>query len=412
MVAEPITGLVDTAFVKELGAASLGGVGAAAAVLSATLWVFNFLGVGSQTEVARAAGAGDRNRGGQIASLALILAVAFGVLVGAGLIAFAAPFADLMGAEGELREEAIRYLEVRALASPFWLITLVCFGALRGLQAMRVPLFIAVGVNVLNIGLDPLLIFGAGPVPALGVAGAAWATAISQAAGAAAGLVLLARFLEMRRPRLADLGRLLAIGRDMFIRTGLLTLFLLLATRAATRVGAEAAAAHQAIRQVWMFSALLLDAFALTAQSLVGYFVGAADPASARRVAAVTCRWSLAVGVGLAAGLLAATPLVRWGLVPPSAEDVFTAAWVASCVSQPINALSFATDGVHWGTGDFAYLRNGMIVATGAGALGLALVSSPLWAIWIVTGVWIAIRAGIGMLRIWPGLGRSPLEIR
>lgn len=340
-----------------------------------------------------------------------MLAALFGAAVATGLVAFATPAVGLMGAGGELAREAVRYLQVRALASPFWLATLVCFGALRGLQAMRAPLVIAVGVNLLNVALDPLFIFGAGPVPAMGVAGAAWATAISQAAGSVAGLALVARVLGLRRPRAADLGRILAIGRDMFVRTGLLTLFLLLATRAATRIGAEAAAAHQAIRQVWMLTALLLDAFAISAQSLVGYFAGAADVAASRHVAGVTCRWSLGAGLALAAGLLAATPLVRWGLVPESAEAVFGGAWVVSCLCQPINALSFATDGIHWGTGDFGYLRNGMIAATGLGALGLLLFPAPLSAVWIVTAGWIAIRAAFGVARIWPGLGRAPLKI-
>jgi MATE family multidrug resistance protein len=217
------------------------------------------------------------------------------------------------------------------------------------------------------------------------------------------------RRLGIRRPRAGDLGRLLAIGRDMFIRTGLLTLFLVLATRAATRLGDGEAAAHQAIRQVWMFTALFLDAFAITAQSLVGYFVGAGDVAEARRVAATALRWSIGIGVVLGAGLLAATDAVAWALVPDGAVDLFAGAWVIACVSQPINAVSFATDGIHWGTGDFGFLRTAMIAATGAGAIGLALLSSSLPAVWAVTAGWIAIRAGLGALRVWPGIGAAPL---
>jgi MATE family multidrug resistance protein len=373
MIAEPITGLVDTAFVKELGSASLGAVGVATVLLSGLLWVFNFLAVGSQTQVAQADGAGDRERAAEIAGLALALAVILGAAVAALVFFAAAPLAELMGATGELRDEAVTYLRVRAAAIPFWLVTLVCFGALRGLQDMRVPMWIAIGVNGLNAGLDPLLIFGAGPIPAFGVGGAAAATAISQAIG------------------------------------GLLTLFLVLATRAATRLGDGEAAAHQAIRQVWMFTALFLDAFAITAQSLVGYFVGAGDVAEARRVAATALRWSIGIGVVLGAGLLAATDAVAWALVPDGAVDLFAGAWVIACVSQPINAVSFATDGIHWGTGDFGFLRTAMIAATGAGAIGLALLSSSLPAVWAVTAGWIAIRAGLGALRVWPGIGAAPL---
>jgi MATE family multidrug resistance protein len=410
MIAEPITGLVDTAFVKELGSASLGAVGVATVLLSGLLWVFNFLAVGSQTQVAQADGAGDRERAAEIAGLALALAVILGAAVAALVFFAAAPLAELMGATGELRDEAVTYLRVRAAASPFWLVTLVCFGTLRGLQDMRVPMWIAIGVNGLNAGLDPLLIFGAGPIPAFGVGGAAAATAISQAIGGVVSAAIVWRRLGIRRPRAGDLGRLLAIGRDMFIRTGLLTLFLVLATRAATRLGDGEAAAHQAIRQVWMFTALFLDAFAITAQSLVGYFVGAGDVAEARRVAATALRWSIGIGVVLGAGLLAATDAVAWALVPDGAVDLFAGAWVIACVSQPINAVSFATDGIHWGTGDFGFLRTAMIAATGAGAIGLALLSTSLPAVWAVTAGWIAIRAGLGALRVWPGIGAAPLR--
>lgn len=410
MVAEPITGLVDTAFVKELGAASLGAVGAATAVLSGLLWVFNFLAVGSQTEVSQADGAGDRDRAAEVAAQALAMAAVLGTAVAVVVFVAAEPLAELMGASGQLLDDAVTYLRVRAIASPFWLMTLVCFGSLRGLQRMQLPMWIAVGINGLNAGLDPLLIFGAGPIPAMGVAGAAAATAISQVLGGIVALVIVVRQLGLLRPRASDVSRLLAIGRDMFIRTGLLTGFLILGTRAATQLGDGQAAAHQAIRQVWMFTALFLDAFAITAQTLVGFFVGAGDVAEARRVAAVAVRWSLGVGVALAIGLLAGTEAITWALVPDEAIGLFGGAWLIACLSQPINAVSFATDGIHWGTGDFAFLRSAMIAATGAGAVGLLVFADSLEQVWLVTAVWISIRASLGAARVWPGIGRAPLE--
>jgi MATE family multidrug resistance protein len=61
LIAEPLTGLADTAFVARLGAASLAGLGVGAAVLSSVFWVFNFIGIGTQTEVARSAGGATAN---------------------------------------------------------------------------------------------------------------------------------------------------------------------------------------------------------------------------------------------------------------------------------------------------------------------------------------------------------------
>ena len=79
-----------------------------------------------------------------------------------------------------------------------------------------------------------------------------------------------------------------------------------------------------------------------------------------------------------------------------------------------MNALSFVTDGVHWGTGDYTFIRNAMFAATGLGALGLATIHldapSALTWIWITSAGWIVVRAGFGVARIWPGIGGAPLR--
>jgi MATE family multidrug resistance protein len=93
--------------------------------------------------------------------------------------------------------------------------------------------------------------------------------------------------------------------------------------------------------------------------------------------------------------------------------QVFLPAWLVAAAAQPLSALSFATDGIHWGTGDFRYLRNAVAVATGCGAAALVLLDKgrpdALSLIWIITAGWIFVRALFGMIRIWPGVGKSPL---
>jgi MATE family multidrug resistance protein len=98
-------------------------------------------------------------------------------------------------------------------------------------------------------------------------------------------------------------------------------------------------------------------------------------------------------------------------LIPETTVRVFLPAWTVSAISQPISALAFLTDGVHWGTGDYRYLRNAMIVAAivgfgGVWLLELVGVSSLFW-VWIVVGIWVVVRATLGILRIWPGIGKS-----
>lgn len=417
LIAEPITGLVDTAFISRLGAEPMAALGVGTAALTSIFWVFNFLGVGSQTEVGQAFGRKEKSRAKEVGSLALVMGLMFGgllILVGWWFIS---SVASAMGAENNMHDLAVQYMRIRILGAPAVLITIAAFGILRGFQEMRIPLWIAVVINLLNIVLDAILIFGMGPIPAMGIPGAAIASIISQWTGALLAVwMVICRLGITRHLQFSDAQRLFQIGGDMFIRTGLLLLYLLLATRAATRIGADAGAAHQAIRQVWTLAAMLLDAFAVTAQSLIAYFIGLRIIAQAKKVATVACIWSVYTGLALSIMMVTGENWVIQLLVPETAVTVFVAAWLVSAVAQPVNSLAFATDGIHWGTGDYGYLRNAMILATAAGAVGLAILDltaiDALSRVWWVTSLWIFVRGLLGMLRIWPGIGRSPLRSR
>ena len=415
LIAEPLTGLVDTGFIAHLGAAPLAALGAGTMALSSIFWAFNFLGIGTQTGVAQAIGTGDHARVRRLGALALLFSIGFGLL----LIIILWPVTDwlarIMGATDQVHTLAVSYLNVRLLGAPAVMITIAIFGILRGQQNMRTPLIITTGVNLLNIILDPIFIYGLGPIPPTGVAGAAAASVISQWAGALALIVLLKRHVGITlKLDWQEGGNLLRIGKDLFIRTGMLTLFLLLTTRAATQLGPAAGAAHQAIRQLWMLTALFLDAYAVTGQSLVGYFTGARQQAHAIEVARLVCLWSLGTGLALALIMWLGRDSVVALFVPTAAVLPFAPAWTLALVAQPINALAFATDGIHWGTGDFAYLRNAVVIATCVGGALLLMATgssgfSLRW-IWTIIMLWISIRAVAGVLRIWPGIGTAPLR--
>ncbi len=414
LVAEPLTGLVDTSFIARLGSAPLAALGVGTAALSTVFWLFNFLAIGTQTNVAQTLGQEDQEQAVRITSLALLLSAIAGLLLFVGGWFLAPRVAAVLGGEGLVLSLAVNYVRIRLFGGPAVILMLTAFGALRGMQDMRAPLWIALAVNGLNIVLDALLIPGWGPFPALGVAGAAGASVISQTLGAAGAIFLMARRLGLTTSmQLAEARRLLRIGGDLFIRTGALTFFLLLATRVANESSVEAGAAHQAIRQFWIFTTLGLDALAITAQSLVGYFAGSDWVAQARRVAAYACGWGVSMGVVISIFMWVGRQLAADLLVPPTARAVFFLAWFAALLVQPINGLAFVTDGIHWGTGDFAYLRNAVLLATLAGSVLLFTIDTSaqnaLFRIWVATVLWIIIRALLGMLRIWPAIGRAPL---
>jgi len=415
MAVEPIAGLADTAFVERLGSPFAAALAAATAVFSGVVWVFNFLGIGTQTEVAQSWGRNAADQARRIVTLAVALSAVWGLIL-ACLAWPALPWiAGWMAEDPLVRSATMTYLEIRLVGAPALLVVVAALGALRGLQLMRATLWITATMSLLNIAADPVLIFGLGPFPELGIEGAAWATTGSQIIGAAISLLVVERRLGFDRSiAWRRAGRLMVIGRDMFLRTGALLLFILIATRSAVRIGVDAGAAHQATRQIWLLLAFLLDGIAYAAQSLIGFFLGARQTREALRVARVACGWGIGVGLALTAALLALKGVVAALLVPTTATSLFGEAWLACALVQPLNAVSFVTDGIHWGTGDFAYLRNAMLVATTTGVAFLVLMETSdmvsLALVWWITGLWIAIRAVFGLARIWPGTAASPLR--
>ncbi|MEM7532083.1 MAG: MATE family efflux transporter [Chloroflexota bacterium] len=423
LIAEPLTGLIDTGFVAQLGTIPLAALGVGTIALSSTFWLFSFLGIATQTEIAQALGKGNRRQAQQVASLALVLGGLISVALFMVMMPSANGIARLFGAEDAIQQSAVVYMRIRLLGLPPVLATVAAFGILRGVQDMRTPLWIAVGINGCNIGLDWLLIFGtesiAGqwfpPIPAMGVAGAAWASTISQWIGGVFAVWAVGRRLGFsRQVHWVELWSLFKMGRDLTLRTGVLMLYIVMATRTATLAGAEAGAAHQVIRQVFIFTALTLEAFSTTAQSLIGYFHGADRLDLMKRVANVSLWWSVAAGTALTAGMIGLQePLMRW-MVPREAQTIFIHAWLISALIQPINAIAFITDGIHWGTGDYRYMRDAMFTASLVGILTLwfidvTSINALLW-IWASSSAWITVRAVLGAIRVWPGVGDSPFK--
>jgi MATE family multidrug resistance protein len=389
LIADPLVSLVDTAFVARLGAEALGALGVSAAVFAVAFWVFNFLEYGTTAGVAQAVGAGDAPRARRTAATAVAAAAVLGVGALAVLEIFAGPITSAMGASEQVRPEAITYLSIRALAAPAVLLVRAGHGIYRGYQDTRTPFLVTAGLNVVNLALDPLLIFAFG----WGVAGAAWATVIAQWAGAAAFLVLLGRSsgpsLRGARPAGHEVRAFLAVGRDLVIRTGSLLAVMTAGTAVAARVSDAAIAAHQVLYQIWIFLALAVDALAVAAQAMIGRYVGAGDRERAAGVADRLLVFGAAVGVVLGVGVAVSTgALPGWfGEDPEVRKSISSAVWLL-VVAQPVGAVVFVWDGVFMGAGDFRYLAGAMVASAAAGAVMLGLVL-PLG--WGLSGVWWAI---------------------
>lgn len=401
LAADPLVSMVDTAFVGRLGVVPLAALGVNASVFSLAFVVFNFLAYGTTPMVARSVARGDRARAGRLAVEALTLALLTGALALAVLQAAAGPILEIMGATGDLREPALTYLRIRAFAGPAVLLITAGHGIFRGWHDTRTPLVVTLGLNVVNLVLDPILIFGLG----WGLAGAAIATVVAQWAGALAFVFLIlgprreALGIRLVAPRPADLVPLLQVGGALLVRTLSLVATMTLATAVATRLGTLAVAAHQVATQLWLLLALVVDALAVAAQALVG----SAGGREARRVANRLLIWGAILGLGLAAAFGLARPwLPRIFTDDPDAIARVDTLLPFVIWMQPLNALVFVWDGIFMGAGEFRYLALQMLLSAAAAAAILLLVV-PLG--WGLAGVWWGIVALMGVRGVTLALG-------
>ena len=271
------------------------------------------------------------------------------------------------------------------------LVILVGHGAFRGYQDTRTPLIVTLGLNGVNLVLDPILIFGFG----WGVAGAAWATVVAQWFGAGwfAVLFFWTRRSEMAigvgRLRRSAIGSLAVAGRAMILRNASLLAALTAATVVAARIGTASVAAHQIAMQLWIFMALVIDAFAIAGQAIVGKELGAGSRAVARAVSNRLLALGFSFGVVLALGLAAISPwLGSWFTSDRAVIVAFASILPILILMQPINGLVFVWDGIAIGSAAFSVLAWSTLVASFV-AVGVLIAVIPLG--WGLSGVWIAI---------------------
>jgi len=312
MLAQSSTGLVEMWFIARLGTNALAGV---AVVIPILMLMQNMsqgaMGGGISSAVARSLGARNTTMTRLLARHALILCTALGVLFTVLLLALGTPLFRALGATGPALDAANDYALVLFPALVLMWVMNALASVVRGTGNMLVPGAVICGGAVLLVPLSAVLILGAGPVPALGVAGGAWALVAYYAGGAA----VLARFCMSDRcsARLsrgpvhwAPLRNILTVGGlaciNPFLTNGLIAST---AAMVGAYAGTEALAGYATAARLEYL--LMPIAFGLGAPmvALVGANIGAGQPHRARRIALAggAIAFVLAETVGLAAAL-------------------------------------------------------------------------------------------------------------
>jgi putative MATE family efflux protein len=391
MVAQAATGLIETWFVAKLGTHALAGMALVfPGVMLMQMISAGSMGGGISSAIARALGAGRRDQADALVLHALVISVALGALFSTIMLAFGRPIYRALGGEGAELDAALAYSNVIFAGNVLlWLMNGLA-SAIRGTGNMLVPaLVICVGVVVL-VPLSPLLIFGVGPFPALGIAGGAVAVISYYAAGTAAlgWYILSGRNLARLRPaplQWSLFKDILGVGAVAAITSVQTNVIIALATAlVATTAGAAAAAGYGTGARLEYLLVPLVFGLGAPLVALVGTNIGAGQRARALRIAFIG--GAIAFAITEAIGVAAAIWPHLWITLFSTDPDVIATATSYLRMVGPTYgffgmglALYFASQGagrLGWPLAA-GFLR--MAVALGGGWLALHYTGSLQW---------------------------------
>jgi putative MATE family efflux protein len=302
-----LQGFVDAWFIGKVGVRELAALSFAFPVLMIVTSVAIGLGAGTSSVVARAIGANDHRRARRLATDSLLLSFGItAVICGIGLLTIRPLFA-LLGAPEDMIPLISGYMTILYTGVPFVVVGMVGMSSMRATGDTRLPSMLMVIASITNIILDPILIFGLGPIPAMGLDGAAMAALLARAAIFFGTLYLMRRRLDMLTFNKPDPGELRRSWTDILhvgipaagtnviipVATGVITAML-------ARYGPEAVAGFGVASRVESLTLVIFYAMSAVIGPFVGQNVSVGRSDRIRHALRVCTIFCLITGVGIA----------------------------------------------------------------------------------------------------------------
>ncbi|MGH8486209.1 MAG: MATE family efflux transporter, partial [Pseudomonas sp.] len=304
-ISVPLVALVDSTVIGHLPHAhQVGAVAVGATLFTFMVGLMGFLRMGSTGFAAQAAGRADGAALRQVLVQGLLLALLFALLLGLLALPFSQLALQLMQPSAALEQSTREFFHTRLLGLPAALASFALVGWFLGTQNARAPLAILLTTNLLNIVLNLWFVLGLD----WGVLGSARASVIAEWSAALLGLALTRPALRAYPGQIAWalLARwqswrpLLAVNRDIFIRSLALQGVFFLITVQGARLGEDTVAANALLLNGLLLTAYALDGLAHAVEALCGHAIGAGDRPALRRSLTVACGWSLLASAGFA----------------------------------------------------------------------------------------------------------------
>jgi len=283
-VLQTLVYFVNTILISRLNdPVALAAVGLSSTLLWAADGLFQAISISASAMVARFWGQHDFEEAREVAGQALILSVVVALLVMALLMPAARPFLQLMDAEPAVVEGGAQYIYILLATSVVSFPLSVANSIMRATGDTSKPMYITGLMNVLNVAIAYVLIFGVGSFPRLELRGAAWATSAARTVGGAIAVVaLFTRWapvqMRLRHVRRLDIGliwRMVRLSLPNIGETVVSRLGFMLFTRVLSELGTVAIAAHQVALRVESLAFMPGWGMATAAAALVGQALGA-----------------------------------------------------------------------------------------------------------------------------------------
>jgi putative MATE family efflux protein len=396
-IAEPLLSITDTAIVGNIpvdGIESLAAAGIVGSFLSMLIWILGQTRSAISAIISQYLGAGKLAEVKTLPAQAIFLNIGLSILILLSTIFIVEEIFQLLNATGKILQYCISYYSIRVWGFPLTLFVFAVMGIFRGLQNTFWPMVIAITGAVLNVILDVILVYGIdGIVEPLYLDGAAYASLIAQAVMAIMAFVLLLTktdmSLKLKFPIHPELGRLVVMSLNLFVRAIALNTALILAVREATALGDAYIGAHTIAINIWLFSAFFIDGYGAAGNIMGGRLLGAKDYNGLWYLAKKITQYGLWVSLVLMAlGFIFYYPIGSLFSKETLVLDTFYTIFFIVILGLPMNTLAFVLDGLFKGLGEMKYLRNTLLSATFLGFVPALFMGKYLG--WNLTGIWIS----------------------
>jgi MATE family multidrug resistance protein len=294
----PLLGLVDLAIVGHIGDKTyIAAIAIATMIFNIIYWIFGFLRMGTSGFTAQAYGANDMPQAAKILVRSLSVAFFIALLLIVLQIPIFKTIMLLVDGSDQMQSLVFRYFSINIWAAPAILGLYGLKGWFIGMQNAKVPMWIAIFINLLNICLGLFFVF----VLKMDIEGVAMGTVLAQYSGLIVGICFfmikyksIHKYLNIRESLIfSQMTTFFKVNSDIFFRSICLTTVLAFFPIAGSKISEDTLAINTLLMQFFTIFSYIMDGFAYAGEALTGRFIGAKDNHSLKRCIKLLFVWGI-----------------------------------------------------------------------------------------------------------------------